>query len=508
MTQPHSTLSSSSAVSLALSALSVQGRYGAVTRLAEEHEVSRQGVYRIRERALGALEGEFSEGAAEPAGPPLWVDEAHIRRAVVALRVGTPASIRDIEDVLPEVLGVHWSYGKIHGVIEEAQQLAATRLAEVDLSSIQNVALDEMFSQGSPVLGGIDMDFGFLFTLEASPSRSGAEWASVLGALRQEQGLVPSMVVKDAGSGLAAGVSRIWPEAEQRDDLFHAVYDMGRLAGQLERRAYAVIGVVDDLARQSEAAKSERKRRQIGQKLRHAREKMDKEIQRYDRFEALRREAANVLQLTERGDGRPRRSKEVRETLRRIATDMQAIGSERISKLSTYLSNRAAGLVTWLDALQLRLDQLGEEVGGSAVVHAVLRAWQASWEVDQGGPAWDRKARRIELHAAADHLVNVVNHDNGRLLQALTAVLPVVVERHRASSTIECLNSVLRPYLVVQKSANQGFLDLFRFYWNTRVRRWGRWKGTSALELLTHREHPHWLTLLGFPPGDEAQAAA
>ena len=49
---------------------------------------------------------------------------------------------------------------------------------------------------------------------------------------------------------------------------------------------------------------------------------------------------------------------------------------------------------------------------------------------------------------------------------------------------------------------SQGFLDLFRFYWNTRKRRWGRHKGTSALEVLTGEPHADWLTLLGFPPSD------
>jgi hypothetical protein len=50
--------------------------------------------------------------------------DADIARTVIALRVATPSSIRD----------------------------------EMDLSSVENVALDEMFSQGRPVFGGIDVD--------------------------------------------------------------------------------------------------------------------------------------------------------------------------------------------------------------------------------------------------------------------------------------------------------------------------------------------------------------
>jgi len=168
--------------------------------------VSRQRVYRLRERARTALEGEFLPPEVDKrSGLTLTVTEGDLERAVVALRVATPSSIRDIEDVLPELYGVHWSYGKIQGVLTSAEERAASWLSKVDLAAIDNVALDEMFSQGQPVLGGIDLDFGYLFTLEASPSRSGAEWGAVLGALRQEQTLVPRAPVIGADtSGLAA----------------------------------------------------------------------------------------------------------------------------------------------------------------------------------------------------------------------------------------------------------------------------------------------------------------
>ncbi len=79
---------------------------------------------------------------------------------------------------------------------------------------------------------------------------------------------------------------------------------------------------------------------------------------------------------------------------------------------------------------------------------------------------------------------------------------------NRASSAIENLNSVLRPYLVVQKSAGQGFLNLFRFYWNTRTREWGPGKGSSPYEALTGRRVADWLTLLGYPPSEAMAAAA
>ena len=36
-----------------------------------------------------------------------------------------------------------------------------------------------MFSQGPPVLAGVDLDYGYLFGLRLCESRSGDDWAAV-----------------------------------------------------------------------------------------------------------------------------------------------------------------------------------------------------------------------------------------------------------------------------------------------------------------------------------------
>ena len=74
------------------------------------------------------------------------------------------------------------------------------------------------------------------------------------------------------------------------------------------------------------------------------------------------------------------------------------------------------------------------------------------------------------------------------------------MKRHRASSAIESLNSLLRPYLYVHKGVSQGFLELFVAWRNLRTRPMGKHRGTSAYELLTGDKVDDWLTLLGYPP--------
>jgi hypothetical protein len=69
-----------------------------------------------------------------------------------------------------------------------------------------------------------------------------------------------------------------------------------------------------------------------------------------------------------------------------------------------------------------------------------------------------------------------------------------------ASSAIEGFNATLRPYLYARKGVNQGFLELFKAWYNLRDRRNGLRKGISAYESLTGTIVNDWLTLIGFPP--------
>ncbi len=73
-----------------------------------------------------------------------------------------------------------------------------------------------MFSQGAPVLAGIDLDSGFLFSLSVEQARDGDTWARVL-LEASEQGMSPAHVVKDDAKGIAKGVEMAFSGIEQRD---------------------------------------------------------------------------------------------------------------------------------------------------------------------------------------------------------------------------------------------------------------------------------------------------
>ena len=63
-------------------------------------------------------------------------------------------------------------------------------------------------------------------------------------------------------------------------------------------------------------------------------------------------------------------------------------------------------------------------------------------------------------------------------------VATVLRQTVRASSAVECMNSVLRMHQSRHRTLTQGMLDLKRLYWNTRVFRGGKRKGLCPYEHL------------------------
>ena len=213
---------------------------------------------------------------------------AQLERAVIALRVVGPNAIRPIEDLLPMVYpGVRVSYGTIQSILAQAEQQAKAFNAQADLGLIQAGALDERFSQGDPVLAGVDLAGGYLFSLALREGRRGEDWAEGLGQAKA-QGLALTVVVKDAAKGLAAGGQAGFPAAEQCDDGCHVRYELNKGRRPWEQRAYAAIEHEQE-AQQALGkirAKDQQRRRRQKQTIARTRRQCPQAIARFDAFES------------------------------------------------------------------------------------------------------------------------------------------------------------------------------------------------------------------------------
>jgi hypothetical protein len=464
--------------------------------LSEEFKVSRPTIYAAGGVVRDVLARHFEDTANGTVR--VDVDEAQLRRAIVALRSMAPNAIRPIEDLIPLIYpGVRVSFGKIQGILSEAEERAATFNAQVDLSKIKASAVDEMFSQGAPVLAGVDLEYGYLHSLSLRESRSAQDWAEVLKQ-GKAQGLDLSVVVKDAAPGIAAGVREVFPEAEQRDDCFHVLYEMNKERRRLESRAYGAVQREEEAKTKLSRirAKERKKRNKQRRKIVWAKRRCREAIDRYDQFDRAYRQVQDALDPIDLETGQLRTGEQAQAQFEQAAAIIREIDGAHCTRIAGYLNNRAPGLSLATHGLHTQLTELSANYPIAAVALATL-IWCLVADIKHHRrPGQHNEMTRRLANAFAD-LNHLLGTQADELLDTVKSRLD---RRHRASSAIEGFNAALRPFLYIHKGVSQSFLELFRARYNLRKRRWGRHQGTSAHECLTGQPVQDWLTLLGYPP--------
>ena len=179
---------------------------------------------------------------------------------------------------------------------------------------------------------------------------------------------------------------------------------------------------------------------------------------------------------------------------------MSQIPHKKCRSVATYLHNRAPGLALYADALDQQLQTLQQKTHYPKPVLSLACVIVQLVHYLKETSLSDKQCLRFQKQClGAWHLLEQ-QLPKSHVNQLLDTVQMMWQQRHRASSAIEGFNSALRPFLYVQKRATQGFLNVFRAYFNLRTRRSGRHKGTSAYEKITGTKVGDWLSLLGYPP--------
>lgn len=463
-----------------------------VSRLADDHDVSRKFVYQQQARAKDALRQTFDP----PPGAPdvlfhLGVTKDWLRQFVlVAVLVGH-SSLRGALEMLDCLLDWPVSFGWVHSVVNDAIAKAKAVNDAQDLSRVGAVALDEIFQGRKPVLAVVDVRSTYCCLLGQEDHRDGDTWGVRLLEL-QDQGLAPRLAVADFGTGLRAGLRAALPELGDCDaDVWHPLRDVGKAARFLENRAYAAIEAYDKLQGQSSRKPADAQRRQ---KAEAALSEQDRAITLADDVAKLLGYLRDeVLSLA----GPPLADR--REWFDATVAELRRLrpGCER--RLGPVCSMLSAGREQLL-GFCARLDREVADLAVYAKVSAAtVREMVAVQEMADG------ERRKWQRDAALRQGLGGRYHELSLLVEALREGVV------RASSVVENLNSRLRSYFFLRREIGGGYLDLLRFFLNHR--RFVRSEhpervGKSPAQLLSGQGHPHWLELLGYQRFTQSQAAA
>jgi hypothetical protein len=305
---------------------------------------------------------------------------------------------------------------------------------------------------------------------EAAADRKAETWEGHLAPFDRLEFAI-SDAAKGIGSAVArrAGARRADPEAptlEHGLDVFHTTMEARRVLARQWRLTEAAWEKAE--AADLEVARSQRRgidARGVAQFARAAWVRAVASFERTDRLEAAWRRAHAALDLF-RADGR---LNDRRHAEASIAEALKGLTGTDWSKVRHFLNDPRS--LSFLDRMHRRLE--------SAEPRADWREAMA-WR-------WWLGHRRAPSSDAATSLVRAVGRDralDGSERASYDRVSAVLSDTFRASSAVECMNSVLRMQQSRHRRMTQPMLDLKRLYWNCHRFRSGPRKKACPYQVL------------------------
>jgi hypothetical protein len=464
--------------------------HGTVTRLAEEFRTSRHFVYGLTARVKASLdwrppgrcEGNRQgdqlirlrqrvrelEADCDQLEGQLALERAKAKqnrfRLLLELAL-CPVS----EDKIARCLNVACgragmvSAGWVNAQLQRAGGAALAIMQRAELRrAVREAALDELFRHRQPILCLIDPQTLLATVPQAAQNRKGETWREVLSRYPNLE-----FVVSDQASGLLKGVAESGREIAHQYDLFHFKREIKRWLRAQEARCYELIAQAYEARRLIDAPRLLSSARvQARVEYRQKTAALERRLLAFDWVEMI------VEYLDENLTAYDARRHEIRTragaeaVLTEVVALLREVEGLNTAPLITLITGARVGLLTFLTVLEGKLERVAvrwRHATGPrrATFNAIACAWHS-----RARAHLSEKGRRAYLTSLAglEYWRRRIENFQAVLGQVYEALDSVV----RASSAVECFNSLLRPYVSVKKHLSQGFLALIALYHNTR----------------------------------------
>ena len=462
-----------------------QGLYGKMTQIAQEYHISRTFLYQLSWAAKHHLEDLFSD-PSHLIEPPDFLLEPWI----LLLRLEGQCSIPSMSSIFKPFDSQPNSVGYLSQYLQDYGRCVPSTLSMPHKKVVFYLS-DEIFAIRAPILVTIDAQSTAILKIELASDRSAKTWETHfkdLGAHRFHS----LGMASDRGVGLKAGYQAACQEGFWVCDQFHEFQDLFNRCYQLERKAYSAIGKEIKAAETFAKAKSEANLQTRLEQYDQARQDCEHAIEKYDQLDVLLSMLSETLHLCS-NLGRLRTVEGVRSDLTVILSLMEDINDEKLPKLlKSIRAHMEDILVPFRQAERIHTDLL--ELMPEKIVDALVLAWHHDHLFYQSRGKKKHYHRR-ESHFWLDVSEGLLDEKFDEFKALVFKKLDSVV---KASSLVEMVNSLIRPYLNSSKGQiTQETLNLIMFYHNHRRYQSGKRQGQAPIELLTGEAlQGDWVDLL------------
>ena len=465
--------------------------WGVITNLTKLHNISRSFIYSLLSSFKEALKHQFSP--KETSAP---ISKEVIESKILALRFEEKSSIEGISTLMKRDGLPFSSVGSISQILTHLGDSLPNTLKSKGETVLIAFADDELFAKSLPILVIVDPVSSAILGIELVEHRTADDWKKLLNQV-VANGYSPRLLTSDAGVALKSAHGELFADIPWQLDTFHGIaHRLGDWNRRLEKSAYTHIEAAEKREDTFASAKSDQV---IDKRLNlsfEADRKAVQSIDLYDDFNYLYQFIIHQLNVFDSA-GELRQRGQAEENIEIALELMTSLDHKSITKEATAIIKTLPELLVYFDNAVDAVNKCHNLSKNKQAVQTLALAWQWDKAIIKSKVS-TRKHHAIQQRDLHLELAELFIGDKKRFNQLKDSVYAELDQIIQASSMVECINSILRPYLNHSKNqVTQGFLNLFMFYHNHRRYYAGKRKGKTPMELLTgKKQQEDWITLL------------
>jgi len=468
-----------------------QNKWGTVTRLSDKYNVSRTFIYDLRNFFLLLSENNFQLQQVVDK----QTHEINSLEAIFSFRFEGKSSIESISIIMKRFGLSLNSVGFISQTIKKMGDKIGNNLTVNNPSLIKVVfCCDEIFARQTPILITVDPVSLTILNIELALDRKGTTWEQHWSNLLS-QGYIPLYLAKDEGIGMDSAQKVVLSNTNVQSDTYHAVaHCLGLWNIRLQKAAYKAIEYEYECLRLWDNAKSQKTLIKRTETYENAIRETFQSIELYESFEHL---YYCLLECFENFDldGKLKDSEQTIAFFDKALEAIKLLKHNEINEKIKSIENCKKDLFYFTKVAKEIIQELSQFVDNETLQPLCL-----AWQVRKNSVKLKNQSeRKNALERKELYILESVKERTGEKYEIIkNQVYEKLDQIVQSSAAVECINSILRPYLnTIKNQPTQEFLNLFMFYHNHRRFTAGKRKGKTPIELLTGEEQTEdWIKLL------------
>ncbi len=281
----------------------------------------------------------------------------------------------------------------------------------------------------------------------------------------------------------------------RQSDTYHVIaHRLGSWTDRLEKAACKAIGAEHKCEVKLLSAKSDRVREKRLADYGKAAEAAEKAITLYDDFSYLYRCILGELNIFD-SNGNLRAGPQAKEGIEAGLALIEELNHNSITKAVNKVKRALPDLFHYFDIAEKVVNECKELPVDEEILKVCCVAWQWGKAVRKAKNT-DRKRKAQEKEQFCLEIAEGLHQQESRdIQQEVYSKLDAIVQ---SSAMVECINSIIRPYLNTTKNnVTQQLLKLIMHYHNHRRYCDGKRKGKTPMELLAGKEQKKdWIEIL------------